>query len=295
MGEAMRKVFVCGSAGFLMSNLMRYMLYRTRDYGFASVDCLRRAEDHKRVYKHRSHTFYVGDAGDKDLIERLFWIEDPDIVVLGTGIAKGDDKLDSAVRSIAAPAAAICDSCNSKRRLVIQLAPDDGVQDMGDRSTWNHVESMVLGIGGLVLRLPSCFGMRGNGQFEDALRKVILGQEPEGWRPDSERRWYAYAEDVASMLWFLMENSPERSVVRMPALGCASPMDMMEMSSAVHGRSWGRSIESSAETGEVGIPNWAPDSVCMEEAVVKTAKWYMMNRWVFNSMSTCFPRPPAGK
>ncbi len=70
----MRKVLVLGSAGFLMSNMMRYMLYRTKDFEFVSLDSLASVSDHCRVYTHRKHSFHIGDAGDPELLERIMWV-----------------------------------------------------------------------------------------------------------------------------------------------------------------------------------------------------------------------------
>lgn len=277
----MRKILVCGSAGFLMSNLMRYMLYRTKDYEFASLDRLESEDDHRRrVYLHKRHKFYMGDAGDQGFVEKLIWIEDPDIVVVGTGAGTQPMSNTAAVSGIIMPTATICDLQSVGRpRRIIQLVPNVGALEYQHRAVWNNVESMILGAGGTILRLPRCFGRRGHGSFEMALQKIVLGQHKDGWEPDRTRHWYAYAEDVASMIWFLIEN-PDHRIARMPALGYVSPFDMVAMSSCVHG--W-QCIISDGMLGkeESTVHGWMPDSKDIEEAVCKTVQWYMMNKWFF--------------
>ena len=279
----MRKILVCGSAGFLMSNLMRYMLYRTKDYEFVSVDILRGRDDSKNVYLNRKHSFHIGDAGDTEFMDKLVWMEKPDIIVIGTTMMVPPRSIPppahKGIREVLLPTAAACRhathglySSTWKWPYVIRLVPDRDVVEMGDRAMWEHVESMVLEAQGTVLRLPVCFGRRGNGWFEDALRTIVLGQTHEGWSPDAKRKRYAYAEDVASMLWFLMENPYPKQIIRMPALCYASPLDMLvEQSDGLGG------IEPSTVEG------WEPDSKDIQEAVAKTVKWYMMNKWVFRT------------
>lgn len=292
----MSKVLVCGSAGFLMSNMMRYMLYRTKDYDFVSVDKLRNMNDFHKVYQHRRHVFHVGDAGDQELMERLVWMEKPDIIVVATSpmvpprsIRPSDT---NSILDIAMPTAVACHHAKSgllngsawKWPHVIRLVPDEDILDMGAREMWRYVASMVIDAKGTVLRLPVCFGRRGNGKFEELLGNFVPGHTA-CCESDTQKRRYAYAEDVSSMLWFIMEKSI-RGVVRMPALAVASPLDMLDTPPEGY-----LGMEDST------MPGWLPDSQNMEEAVSKTIKWYTMNKWVFKNEENAFeatPRPPAG-
>ena len=273
-----------------MSNLMRYMMYRTKDYEFASVDPLRRKEDQRNVYMHRRHSFHVGDSGDPEFLDRVVRVENPDIVVVGTGTPTPADSHWPVVKDIVLPTSSVCDLHHIHGYRIVRLVPDFDVADMGSRPMWNHVESMVFDVGGTVLRLPVCFGRRGHGLFEQALREIIPGRCPDGWEPDKGRRRYAYAEDVASMLWFIMENPDVHApmdpsvpnMVRMPAIGYASPAEMVAMAHPILG--WGGHNRLSAQSQEEPmLPNWVPDSKDMADAVLKTAQWYKMNRWIFNT------------
>jgi hypothetical protein len=264
------------------------MLYRTKDYDFVSVDILRGRDDSKNVYLNRKHSFHIGDAGDAEFMDKLIWMEKPDIIVIGTTMMVPPRSIPppayKGIHEILLPTVAACRhgthglySSTWKWPYVIRLVPDRDVVEMGDRAMWEYVESIVLEAQGTVLRLPTCFGRRGNGLFEDALRTIVLGQKNDGWSPDSKKRRYAYAEDVASMLWFLMENRRLGKVVKMPALCYASPLDMLAYPT--------EGFDGQEETTE---PEWTPDSKDVKELVSKTVQWYMMNKWVFNSL------PPEG-
>ena len=77
------KVLVLGSAGFLMSNFMRYVSYRSKDFEFVSVDKLTSPENIRFVYRNRNHQFYIGDTSDKYFMDRVIYVEKPDIIVNG--------------------------------------------------------------------------------------------------------------------------------------------------------------------------------------------------------------------
>lgn len=290
----MRKILVLGSAGFLMSNLMRYMLYRTKEYDFVSVDILRGRDDFKKVYLHRKHSFHIGDAGDAEFMDKLIWMENPDIIVIGTTLMVPPISISppahKGIHEILLPTATACryaahGRCLStwKWPLIIRLVPDKDVVGMGNPAMWEYAESMVLEANGTVLRLPVCFGKRGNGLFEGAVKNMVLGQTREGLSLSADKRRYAYAEDVASMIWFLMEYPRLKQIVKMPALGYTSPLDMLV------GQTDFGSREESTET------EWEPDSKDMKEVVAKTVQWYMINKWVFNTYeeSLFLKSPPS--
>ena len=68
-----RKLLVCGSAGFMMSNFIRYLFYMTRDtkeFDIVSVDKLINMNDCKRLYLHPSHKFYIGDIANEHFLKR---------------------------------------------------------------------------------------------------------------------------------------------------------------------------------------------------------------------------------
>lgn len=99
---------------------------------------------------------------------------------------------------------------------------------------------------------------------------------------------YAHADDVASMLWFLME-SGRSGIVKMPALGLATMADMVGMAQNVLGA--GNTIRYTGKMEESDVPGWLPDSKGLEEAVVGTTKWYMMNTWILKKTSLQPPSP----
>ena len=52
-----KKVLVTGSAGFLGSNFIRYILKESKDYEVASVDVVKKSSLLHTIYSNNNHTY----------------------------------------------------------------------------------------------------------------------------------------------------------------------------------------------------------------------------------------------
>ena len=263
-----------------MSNLIRYVLYRDADrqYKFASVDRLLRPEDHKRVYVHRNHSFHIGDVCDLEFMTRVVNIEQPDIIVNAVG--PDHSPLNDGMRNVVNAALTLKHLAHPAK--VIQIRPDSALCP-GDtsRAGWNYIGRMAVGNGGIELSLPRCFGMRDqHGQVAGMLR-VLLSTEDHKSGPTfpKEKGDWAYAEDVASMIWFLIEKRAEGSFT-MPSIGCASPYQIARIiDDTLDLNMYPPSEHCSTKVDSTYPEGWEPDSDSLEQALTKTVKWFHMNRW----------------
>lgn len=256
----MKKILICGSAGFLMANTIRYMLYRSKDFDFVSIDKLNSKNSYKNIYLNKKHNFHIGDAANIDFMEKVINIENPDVVILATNSI--NESYISKINDIVLPTSVIC---TIFKKHIIRIVPDIEIQN--DKALWNFVESIVLKNEGTVVRLPTCFGKRGNGLFEKNIENIIKKNDP---ILDSVEKRYVYSDDVSSFLWFIIENNIKNKTVNMPALGKASLYDIFNTSKEIGG------FEESTLEG------WIPDSISMRDSVQKTIKWYSMNNWIFS-------------
>jgi nucleoside-diphosphate-sugar epimerase len=101
---------------------------------------------------------------------------------------------------------------------------------------------------------------------------------------------WVYAEDVASFIWYLIEQKDfgkNGRIVRIPHLGITSVKLMAEVAQKILGKHidyeivepWKQFVlnyECDVKT------NWIPDSKNMEESLKKTINWYIANQWIFN-------------
>ena len=99
MSNTKQKVLITGSCGFIFSSFIRKALYwqsqnKTDKYSFVSVD--RVAENTNvaaSIYANKDHKFYIGDITDQHIMDTIFQLEKPDIVVHGAAESCVDTSL----------------------------------------------------------------------------------------------------------------------------------------------------------------------------------------------------------
>jgi dTDP-D-glucose 4,6-dehydratase len=288
-----KKILVCGAAGFLMSNFVRYIMYRTKEYLFASIDILPKVHDYSMVYLNRRHNFYVGNVCDKEFLQKIVYIEKPDIIINGIS-PSAPEQVVSAASSV----------ISNEAETIIQLAPSECLYDVSldMAAAWKAAGDIIIAHKGVVLGLPYCFGMRDRfSEFARVLKQLIKDNNPHilNTLNSSKKYHWAYAEDVASMIWYIIENSPSKNkhytptsgghYCIMPTLSCASIKDMASITKNI--------IEDTSKykyttiNDEPIVPftispynSWITDSKSIEESVRKTVQWYMMNNWALDKI-----------
>lgn len=86
----MKKILCTGTCGFIFSNFIRQAIreqnHNKEDkYTFVSIDKLN-SNPNKSFYQNRSHTFYPADITDQHILDVIFEIEKPDIVIHGAAL-----------------------------------------------------------------------------------------------------------------------------------------------------------------------------------------------------------------
>jgi UDP-glucuronate 4-epimerase len=74
-------VLIVGSAGFIGSNLARYLLFNFKQCKIVSFDKLETAASMHNVYVNKSHDFFIGDVNDSFFVSRLFELNRPKYVI----------------------------------------------------------------------------------------------------------------------------------------------------------------------------------------------------------------------
>lgn len=92
-----KKILITGSCGFIFSNYMRKMTAERFEYEFVSVDKLIADFNHRNIFQHKNHKFYVGDVADEQFMNNLFKIERPDLVIHGAAESFVDDSIRKAL------------------------------------------------------------------------------------------------------------------------------------------------------------------------------------------------------
>lgn len=287
-----KKILVCGAAGFLMSNFVRYILYadQSKEYRLINIDDLS-ASTMKSVYINRNNEraqFYLGNVNDDSFMNNIIENEKPDIIINGIhpkrkspNIIFDQKKVLDGLLSLA-----------QHNIPIIQLGWPEEVDIYG---LWNLIRQVVIrDLNGTYLAIPNCFGMRQRGGFANHIREImefnksLVCEQPLPW---------VYAENVCSLIWFLIENGI-KGQVKMPPLDWCNLERMtriissaLNLSPQVIGSSssissynnsfWEPMVVDYRYEGSI-ISEWEPDYKNIEGTLAKTAQWYNANRWFYS-------------
>lgn len=279
------KILACGSAGCIISNLMRYMLYRSKDFEFISFDKLINPVDYKKIYHHKNHKFYIGDACDKDFLNRLVYVEKPDLIISGLFYHKNSPGAEY-VSMI--EAATNLESISYYDIPVIQIGPPtDTNYDIGIYKSIKNILVNDRLPKNTYIEVPNVFGPRQRPFCHVyALLYDALYHNSGFLCVQEEKQPWVYIEDVVSYVWYVIENK-KYGHLRMPTLGWMSEKEIANIINEMYGERYKISKNQSAanriiEYGKPTRTDWIPDSINLRDSLEKTIKWYDANRWVFN-------------
>lgn len=270
------KILVCGSAGFLMSNFLRYVIYRTKDFQIISVDKLE-YENYNELYKHKLHRFYLGDLEDKTFVNKLISLEKPDYIINSISYDEEDKKLRIDYLNI-------FNNLFNTNIPLIQIIPSNGLDKFGLWSFLKKDNYITRHYNGAILELCNCFGLRQKynnnikSRVVNIIKDVIEGNEV---KVSSNLSPWIFSEDIGSLLWYLVETKLS-GYFKMPALGHISlkeiaqiTLDKLDKDNNI------KEIEISLDLNYQynNIDNWIPDSISLRKSIEKTISWYDVNRW----------------
>lgn len=86
----MKKILITGSCSLVISSLIRKIIFEKQPYLIASLD---RVSDNSvnPIYWNKSHSFHIADIRDKHILDFIFKLEQPDIVIHGAALTSVDD------------------------------------------------------------------------------------------------------------------------------------------------------------------------------------------------------------
>ena len=90
------KLLCTGSAGFIFSNFVRYVIKNYKEYDIASIDKCLLPKALNTLYSNQRQKFHIGDVADKHFVNIIFELEKPDIVVHGAASSFVDHSIEDA-------------------------------------------------------------------------------------------------------------------------------------------------------------------------------------------------------
>ena len=130
-----QKVLITGSCGFVLSNLVRKIIYGKHPYDVVSIDKVN-SHSTNSMYWNKNHTFHIADCCDQHIIDTIFKFEQPDIVIHGaanTGVDRSFWDSNTFVNSNVLGTQTIINAClDHKVKKLIYISTDGVYGELTD-------------------------------------------------------------------------------------------------------------------------------------------------------------------
>jgi dTDP-glucose 4,6-dehydratase len=89
----MKTILVTGVLGFIFSNFIKFAINKYPQYRFVGIDKAVKSYNLNSRFDHKNYKFYLGDIADQHLMDNIFRIEKPDIIINGAAESFVDDSI----------------------------------------------------------------------------------------------------------------------------------------------------------------------------------------------------------
>ena len=315
-----KKILVTGSCGFIFSNFVRLALRHT-DYSFAAIDKV--AKEHTLnnvVHSHARHNFHIADIADAHIIDRIFTLEKPDIVIHGAAESHVDDSINSAdcfIKSNIVGTQVIIDaSIRHNVEKLIYISTDEVYGQLGkDDNSWTE-DALIMprnpysaskAAGELLVRAAgethglkynitrSCNNYGPRQSTKNLIPKIIkniLNKEPvpiygQGLQ---SREWIHVADNCFAIL-HILKHAPNNETYNISAGHEMSNLEMFHLICEALGQGHdlitfvedrkGHDFRYSVDFSKIKSIGWKPQ-FRLKKGLDQCINWYLNNRWFMN-------------
>lgn len=303
----MKKIFITGSCGFLMSNFIRKAIHFKLDYRVSSVDIISKNHILNNVFQNKNHSFNIGSCSDKHLMNVLFMVDKPDIIIHG---AFADDSIEDNINQTVS----LLERCkHHKINKFIFLSSDEVYGSSKDSLNENSELLPITDIGVTksvcenfikqycklynidytIIRVSNFFGPRQNKKsfIVDSFNKLKNNKEVVLQNNGKNIKDWGHVVDAVNGLIKIIDNGKSNEVYNLSRNMFLSELEILTEFCDVldFDKNLIKICKSSYDDYTCNMPNndklkslgWEHE-ISLKESIEYFSKWYLDNNWWFN-------------
>lgn len=303
-----QKILITGSCAFPLNNLIRKCLYEKNDYTFVSVDKVESIQNFHNIYNNRSHNFYLADVADRHIMDVVFNIERPDIVIHGAITQNINDFPTNTFGT------KVLAECANKYKVskVLYLSKDIVYDDLKNDSdpTWKETDKpnpkTSLGVyvnacedilakselNYSIIRTCNLFGPRQSKRrlIPTVINNLLKKQPTQMFGQGKELREWLFIDDFCSAILLILNQSSNKEIYNISAGAELSNLEVFHKICSEMGGDLNllkmaddrpkNYFRRALNTDKIKALGWAPQAKFMD-SLRKTISWYLNNQWFF--------------
>lgn len=280
------KLLCTGSAGFIFSNFIRYILKNSADYQIISVDKFS-TESLNSIYRNKSHIVHIGNITDPHFIDMVFTLEQPDFVIHGAAEYNSPTMVQSNILGTKV----IIDACKKhsiNKLLFISTYEMPTYSEFAATKAAGELLVQTSGINYNIIRLCENYGPKQPmNNFIPAIINGILNNKPIIINESQTKtRDLIHVQDTCESLLCILKNGKDKEIYEVSADQELTDIEIFQKICSILSRgnellqTVNNTIEAQPRLNNNNLKElgWTP-SFKLKEGLIHTANWYSNNMW----------------
>jgi len=314
------KILITGSGGFIYSNFVRYLTYEHKNkYEVIGLDKCIKSSVLNNIYYNKSNQFYIADICDQHVLDRIFELTRPEIVIHAAAHTFVDDSLQNPSQHMLTNVVGTQNVINSSFKFgvkkFIYISTDEvyGALNETDPS-WTEESPLnpknpysaskasaelavkaahnSFGLDYIITRCCNNYGPRQDKEklIPKVVDAILNDKKIPVYGLGNQIRDWLYVNDNCSALECIIDKGELNSVYNISANQEFTNMDVISsicstMSQGFNLISYvedrpGHDFRYSVDSTKLKDLGWEP-SVKFKDGIKKTVNWYLANKWWF--------------
>jgi dTDP-glucose 4,6-dehydratase len=317
------KVLVTGAAGFIGANFIRRSTYlKGKEHQFVSIDSLLYPHSKSNFYisNGKSDSFYMADIADKKIIDNIFEIEKPDIIVHFAAESHVDHSIETAApfihSNVLGTQTLIDCAVKHKVKTFFYISTDEvyGQLKSENEEGWDesafpnprnpYSASKLSGeflvkaahethkLQYIISRCSNNFGPRQSTRnlIPKVIKNIAEGVDVPIYGQGQQMREWIFVEDHCDAIWHIIESKQYNQIYNISTGNEITNLELVNHIANIMGRGHnlfkfvpdrpGHDFRYSCKSDKLRALGWKP-SVKFTKALESTISWYDNNRWFF--------------